>query len=141
MPGPEMGKLPQKYRRQGQCFIPGGLFRPADAARNPDPPSTLTSAGVGANAGQSNPIPKIRSRNDANPLANRTSVLYPTFSKSGSTAVGRIPRPPRQSTRRAADLPFLENHNASGVHRAITSEIGFRNTANPSVLQSLDSRP
>ena len=88
---------------------------------------------------QSRKLPRL---NDANPLANRTDVLYPAFSKSGSTAVGRTSPACHAKVHGAPpDLPFLENRHTSGVHRAITSEIGFRNTANPSVLQSLDLRP
>ena len=49
--------------RQGRVSLLGGLtLRHSAAARNPNPPSARTSAGVGATAGQPNPIPKIAPR-------------------------------------------------------------------------------
>ena len=88
-------KPPEKnHCRRPRCVLGGLTFPHSDAARNPALPSGRTSARVGA---PSAPFPtqsrKLPRQNDANPLANRTNVLYPAFSKSGSTAVGRR-RPP-----------------------------------------------
>ena len=87
------GSIPKppekKHYRRPRCVLGGLTFRiptpPAIQARLPpglQPPSVPPPA----LSTQSRKLPREIA---PNPLANRTNVLYPTFSKSGSPAVGR----------------------------------------------------
>ena len=131
------------YLASGQRFRLGDLnFRHSAAARNPNPPSAVTSASISAIARLFKPTPKIAPPQCPQPPCQPhiSTVSYiQQVRKHGS----RETSPARHAKVHGGtpDLPFLENHVTLGVNRAITSEIGFRNTANPSVLQSLDSRP